>query len=188
MRVNRFALAMTATLMFAGAAHAGTPSDLLQSSFFYAQDPNNEAANSCEINVGSDNFNVNGEVQGQNGKQLVRVLYSTEQPTSVSRSTNKASIKQSSFSELTFFFDATQVGPVLVEKCKVSGSVNAKKTNQPGNVSADCKGDDVFGVLTADQANSVQAAFASTKFVKVNINQSKGKGSITIKCKGDNLD
>ena len=194
MRVNRFAFAMTATLAFAwaGAASAGGvlggPSDLLEGTFFYAADPNDTAPNFCQVDVDFDQFNVNGEVRGLNGAQVVRVLYTTTQPTSVSRSSNKASIKQSSWSQLTFFFDAVQVGPVIIDKCKVSGSVNDKKTNQPGSVSADCKGDDVFGVLSVGQADAVEAAFASTKFVKVNVNANKGKASITIKCKGDNLD
>ena len=43
----------------------------------------------------------------------------------------------------------------------------------------------MFGVLSAAQATSLQAAFASSKTVKVKLNSSKGKGSISIKCKGD---
>ena len=38
--------------------------------------------------------------------------------------------------------------------------------------------------LGAAQATSLQAAFASSKTVKVKLNSSKGKGSISIKCKG----
>ncbi len=189
MRVNRFALAISlcaGLAMFGGRAHAGiggATSDLIDGDFsiISSQEPNTQTE--CLVGAEGSDFFVEGSATGMDGAVVVVVSYFTPQPTSVTRKTQSLKVKQGTFSELEISFDGGGVGPGLVEKCSVSGSVNTKKAT--GSITVDCKSDDIFGVLSAAQATSLQAAFASSKTVKVKLNSSKGKGSISIKCKGD---
>src|SRR5258705_12166062 len=94
MRVNRFALAISlcaGLAMFAGLAHAGTPSDLLQGSFSIvsSQEPN---VDTCTVSAINGTFSVTGDSVGNDGGTAVSVHYNTIQPTSVSRKTTTASI------------------------------------------------------------------------------------------------
>ena len=185
MRVNRFVLAigLCAGLgMSAGLAHAGTPSDLLDGGFdiISSQEPN---TNGCTLVAASTTFFVQGGVDGQDGKDTITIQYFTPQPTSVSRKTQTAKVKEGTWSQLTFRRNGTIIGSNIVDKCSVSGSVNTKKGN--GSVKVKCKSDDVFTALSVSDAQSVEAAFANSKTVKVKLNTNKGKGSISIKCKGD---
>ena len=190
MRVNRFTLAITVCAglaLLAGRAHAGFSTPFVDTTFFIANDANDPNANFCEVGANGPNFGVNGTVAGTAQAVAVSVDYFTFQPTSASRSSNKVSVKQGTFSALTFHFDATAV-TTSIEKCSISGSVNRKKSPAQGSASVNCKGDNVFGVLTSNQVAQLQAAFDGNKNVKVKVNTNKGHASITIKCKGEAVD
>ena len=190
MRVNRIALviAMCGGLaLFAGRAHAGFSTPLADG-FWDVNDDANEPNNPNSCFVGTDGFftlfEAGGEVEGPGTGQQIIIDYDTSQPTNVSRNTKTITVKQNQFSLIRVrgiggaAFDVTNV----VEKCKVSGSVNTSKLT--GSVSVSCKGSNLFGILSADQAASVQAAFQGSKRVKFKFNASTGKASLSIKCKG----
>ena len=192
MRVNRFALAVTVCAglaLLAGRVQAGGgfTSDLIEGTWFINNDPNDPNANNCFVSLGAfegTTFETGGIVQGLGtGSEVVTVRYDALQPTSASRNTKSGKVSEGTFSSLRLTFGATVVGPVQVDKCSVSGSVNDSKST--GSVSADCKGTDVFSALTANQLASLQAAFNGNKDVKVKVNSDAQKASINIKCKGD---
>jgi hypothetical protein len=192
MRINRIALAMTlcAAAFLAGRAHAGgVVSDLLEGDFeIDGSDDDDPGNNLCEVFAIGNEFETSGTISGSGtAGQAVSVDYITPTPTSASRSPNKVSVKQATFSRLTFHFGLATVGPTLVEKCSVSGAVSTKTDPTPdqGSVSVSCSGTDVFALLSADQAASLLTAFQDSKTIKVTINGSSNKGSLKVKCKGD---
>jgi hypothetical protein len=183
MHVHRFAIAIglcAGIAVLAGRAQGAT-TDLIDGSFniVSSQEPNTQTL--CVVSAEGDTFEVSGTAAGNDGMQAVVVSYDTPQPTSVSRKNQTASIKQSSFSFLSFKFGAAAAITGIAQKCSVTGSVNTKKAN--GSITVSCKTDNLFGLLTANEATSLQTAFANSTTVKVKLN-SKGAGSLTIKCKG----
>ena len=188
MRVNRLALAISlcaGLAMFAGRAHAGgISSDLISGSFniVSSQEPNTHTV--CAVTADDSTFDVFGSAAGNDGTQAVVVSYDTPQPTSASRKTQTARIKQSTFSFLSFKFGAAAADHG--DRRKVQRlRLGQHQESRTARSASSCKSDDVFGVLTANEASSVEAAFANSTTVKVKLNANKGKGSITIKCKGD---
>ena len=178
------ALAQTAVTLDSNSVSSLLASGLVDD-FFAIQssdDPNN---NTCEVGASGSAFEAFGEVTGLGtGGQVVVIRYDTPQPTSASRSSKKISVKQSEFSTLDILFDDVSAtgGPVAVEKCSVNGSVAVIKLT--GKVSTKCKTDTLFALLNANQVGSVIAAFNGNKAVKVKVNGSNSKGSLSIKCSG----
>jgi len=176
--------------LWAAPAHAGPVSPLLEGFFDVSDEPNSAYLNGCFVgsDTGSDAgfFDVGGQVGGVGtGGQSITISYDAPQPTSASRSTAKIAVKQSQFATLRVVGGAPgafDTGTLTVAKCKVNGSVNGTKLT--GSVSASCGGNDAFAPLTADQGASVVAAFAGSKHIKVKIDASTGKWSLSIKCKG----
>jgi len=192
MRVNRIALAIAmcaGVALFAARAQAGTTSDLAEGFYDIADDPNNAALNNCFVGSDFGFFETGGTVTGAGtGGQAISIDYDTPQPTNVSHSSKKIAVKQSTFSTIRIIGGAGGAGTfntgfIPVTKCSVNGSVNVSKLT--GSVGTDCNGSDLFSVLTADQAASVQTAFANNKRVKFKYNANNGKASLTIHCKGD---
>lgn len=187
MRVFRFAMMISMSLgiaLFASGVQAGDigdPSTLADG--FYIID-SGDANNECEVGSDGTEFEAFGTVSGTGtAGQAVSVDYETPQPTNVSRNDDKISVKQNKFSRLTAHFGVVTVGPLIVEKCSVSGSVDVSKLT--GKVTAKCKTDTLFANLSANQVASLQTAFDGNKNVKVEVNSDATKGSISITCKGD---
>lgn len=179
------AIAVCAGLALVGGRVEAGSSPLLDGFFSWEAD-GNDPDNRCFLNLDGTNFQNGGIVEGSGtGGEEVSIAYDGTQPTSTSRSETKGKIKQSSWSRLTFNFDDVTVGPVQIEKCSVSYSVNTNSGK--GSASADCKGDDIFALLSADQLASLQTAFQGDKNVKVKVNTNANKASIKIRCKGDVL-
>jgi hypothetical protein len=184
MRAKKLAFAMTligGLALLAARAEAGFPARFLEGTFIIENDANDPNSNNCFVESDFGFFDAGGSVQGiGTAGQIVRIDYEAIEPTSVGHSETKISVKQGQWSTLNFFFDGVSAtGQTQVEKCSINGSVNGNSSH--GSVSTDCKGDDVFGALTANQVASVQAAFNGNKFVKVKVN-TNGKGSLSIKC------
>ena len=186
------AIAICAGLgLVAGRASAGIgftdapiTSDLVDGFFGWSNDANEPISNFCEADVEDTSFFAGGEVIGSGtNAEVVTVLYHTQQTTSGSRNTAKASVKQGTFSTLQINFGAVQVGPVQIQKGSISASVNTNNGNS--SMSASFKGDDVFALLNANQIGSLTTAFSGSKSVKFKANTSKNKASLTIKCKGN---
>jgi hypothetical protein len=190
MRVSVFAMA---TSLVAGMVLIGSRAEAdaipILDNYYYIQsstDPNTDA---CNVVASGVTFDTNGEVVGTGtGTDFIAVLYDTQRPTSVSRTSAKINIKQSSFSTLSVQITASTsgnnfvTGVVAVEKCAVSGSVNG--TKMTGSVTASCSGSGLFGGLTASQAASMQAAFNSSKTASFKADSS-GKWTLKIKCSGN---
>ena len=191
MRVKKLALAMClfgGLALLATRAEAGFAAHYLEGTFDIANDPNDPNANNCFVESDFGFFEAGGTVQGVGtAGQVVSIEYSNLEPTSVSHNTTKINVKQTQWSLLNIRFDGVSAtGDLAVEKCSVDGSYNSN--NGKGNVSANCSGNDVFSALTANQLASVQAAFNGNKSVKVKVNTNAQKASISIKCKGLNMD
>jgi len=191
MRVKKLALAMSligGLALLATRAEAGFPAQFLEGTFNIANDPNDPNANNCFIESDFGFFEAGGTVQGTGtGGEIVSIQYFNLEPTSVSHNETKIGVNQTQWSVLNIRFNGVSAtGSLQVEKCSVDGSYNSN--NGKGSVSADCKGDDVFSALTANQLTSIQAAFNGNKSVKVKVNSDAQKASISIRCKGVNLD
>ena len=183
-------LAQSAVTMISNTVNSGgvaqIDSPLVDGFFFIAGgDPNDPNDNTCGVGVNGGVFAAYGDVSGVGtGTQVVKISYNTPQPTSTNRSGTKISVKQNKFSTLNILLDGVSAtgGPVSVEKCSVTGSVNSSKLT--GSVSTSCKTDTLFALLTPAQIASVQQAFTGNKNVKIKVNTNASKGSLSIKCKG----
>ena len=178
------ALAQTAVTLDSNAVNSQQATSGQLADGFYAiessADPND---NTCVVGASGTAFEAFGDVQGGTTPVVV-IHYDTPQPTTVSRSSKKISVKQSQFSTLNVLFDGASVtgGPQPIEKCSVSGSVNTTKST--GSTKVNCSGKNLFGGLTANQAGTVQSAFNGNKNAKFKFN-TNGKWSLSIKCNGD---
>ena len=187
MSVFKSALMMSLSLglaLFASQARAGSIGDTSTLADGFYNINSGDTNNDCEVGSDGTDFEAFGTVSGTGtAGQAVSVDYDTPQPTNVSRNDNKISVTQNKFSRLTAHFGGATVGPLLVEKCSVGGSVDVSKLS--GKVTAKCKTDTLFANLTANQVASLKTAFDGNKNVKVNTNSDDSKGSISITCKGD---
>lgn len=183
--LDGMALAQTAVTLNGNAVNSQAISALVDD--FYAIESNNDPNdNTCEVGADGNEFQAFGAVNGSGtGGEAVRITYNTPQPTSATRSETKLTVKQSSFSLVDIRLHGVSAtgGPIVVEKCSIDGSVDTKKLT--GSVSANCKTDDLFTLLTANQIASILTAFNGNKDVKVKVNTDTLKGSISIKCSGD---
>jgi hypothetical protein len=179
------ALAQTAVTLQSNTVNSQAVSALINN-FYSIESKNDPINNTCEVGVNGGEFEAFGDVKGDGtAGQAVRIHYNAPNPTSTSRSESKVSVKQSKFSTLEFFFDGESAtgGPVVVEQCSINGSADGAKLS--GSVSANCKTDNVFALLTANQVASIRTAFNGNKDVKVNVNTNTLKGSLQIRCSGD---
>ena len=129
-------------------------------------------------------FVVHGTVRGVGtAGQVVTIDYGAAQPTTTSRDSTKATVRQSQFAVLNVSFDGVSAtGKLIVQNCSVSGSVNTK--TMTGSASLGCKGTDLFAVLNADQIASLQAAFNGRRDTKIKVNRNASKWSLSIACRG----
>jgi hypothetical protein len=185
MHFTRIAAAVSLGLgaaLLAAPALAGPVSPLIEGNFII-ESSDDIGHNLCSLTVYGSAFNAHGDIQGEGtGGEPVAVVLNTMQPTSVTRSTDKLSVKQSQFAALSADFNgAIVVSNVPIEKCSVSGSFT--KHNGHGAVSVRCKGDDLSALLSADQITSLRTAM-QRKHVKFTVDQANAKWSLSTDCKG----
>lgn len=179
------ALAQTAVTLI-GNAITGQPVATLVDGTFSIVSSNDPINNVCEVGVSGADFQASGDVTGVGtAAEVVVISYATPRPTSTTRSATKLSVKQRTLSTLNVLFDDVTgtAGPVVIEKCAISGSANAAKLT--GSVSVNCKTDSLLALLTAAQITSVKTAFSGNSKVKFKTHSSNTKGTLTIKCSGD---
>lgn len=144
------------------------------------------ANNFCFVGAEGTSFEAGGDVTGTGTGGLSNtIVYGTPFPTNASANDKKISVKSGTFSTLNFLIDGATVsgGAQSVEKCNVSGSVNANKLT--GKVQVNCSGTNLNTILDANEVASFQTAFTDNKRVKIKTNQNSGKWSISITCNGD---
>jgi hypothetical protein len=189
-RLNGRALTETSVALVSNVVvDSGSVSEMgspLVDNLFFIQSSDDPDDNVCEIGVIGGTFELFGSVDGVGtDEEDVRIAYAAPQPTKASRSEKKVDVAQSKFATLDVLFDGASAtgGPVIVEKCKVKGSVKATKLE--GKVSVSCKLDSLLPRLSEDQITSLVAAFGGGSDVKVKVNSDASKGSVAIRCKGD---
>ena len=191
MRLRKFAViaSIAAGMAFVGSrAEAGSITIPILNLPYQITSSNDPNTNTCFVDGVDREFDSGGSVTGTGtATDTVRVDYDTGRPTNTSRSSAKTNVKQSSFATLSVTItnstsgNNVATGPIPIDKCSVSGSVNASKMT--GSVSASCSGSNIFGTLTANQVTSIQAAFNGNKTVTFKGNGT-GKWSLKVKCSG----
>jgi hypothetical protein len=179
----RFAVALPTccAVAFLAARAAIAQSSLLEGDFTIA---GNDLNVGCEIDADGGTFDASGFVSGiGTGGELIALMYDSPQPTAVSRSSDKVTVKQSHFATFSVAFqNQGDLGLTELEKCSVSGSLSLGKTS--GAVSFSCGGDDISQLLDPDHVASLQTALAGRKGLKFKVN-AKGKWSLSIACSGE---
>jgi len=191
MRVREFVVAtsLVAGFVLVGSrAQAGGIVIPILNAAYQITSSNDPNTNTCFVSGVDNSFDASGKATGTGtGTDAVQVLYDTGRPTNTSRSSAKISVKQTSFATLRVIITGSGAGndvntvALPIDKCSVSGSVNASKMT--GSVSASCSGSNIFGTLTANQVTSIQAAFNGNKTVTFKGNGT-GKWSLKVKCSG----
>ena len=175
-------LCLTAALL-AARASAGPISPLLEGSFAFAS-ANDVDRSWCLIEVDGGGFVADGEVSSvDDSLTTVTVVYTTAEPTSISRTMDKLAIKQSEFAQLSVSVGASNpLVHVPIEKCSISSSFSESKSK--GSVSLHCKGDDLSGLLSTPHIASVQQAMAGLRDVTFKVTSLGTKWSLSIACAG----
>jgi tRNA threonylcarbamoyladenosine modification (KEOPS) complex Pcc1 subunit len=133
-------------------------------------------------------FFVEGEAGGTGTDgDFVEIRYFTGRPTNVNADDQQGRVRQSEFSTLEFAIDSEVPErdldlSIVPEKCSVDGKINDPKAK--GSVTVSCSGDDIFAEISASQLASLQAAFSSTRNVKIKVKSDGSKGSLRITLKG----
>jgi hypothetical protein len=184
MQFLRIATALCLVTFFGARAQAGPTSPLLEGEFDFAS-AEDLSHNVCTMLVDGGGFVADGGVNSvDDAFQSVSINYSTAQPTSITRSSDKLAIKQSEFATLSVTVGAaTPFTNLPIEKCSVTSSFSKSKVK--GSVSLGCKGDNLSDLLSADQIASVQQAMAKLKRVKFKVSAALTKWSLSVVCAGE---
>jgi hypothetical protein len=171
----------------AAPAFAGGGNPRIDGDFIVTDDL--DGNNSADVEIDGTDFSIGGSVFSSTGTlgDDVTIFFATPQPSSASASDTKGAVRQKRFSELTFVIDSADDArdlnqTIVAEKCDVNGSVNMDAGT--GKVTVKCQGDNIYGIITADQKASITAAFQDNTRVKFKVNEDGSKGSLAITIKG----
>jgi hypothetical protein len=179
------ALAQTAITLDSSSINSLAGSALIDHLFSIAS-ANDPVNNFAKVGVAGGEFVASGDVIGTGtAGQIVRIHYNAPQPTSASRGDNVVTVVQRKFTTVNVFFDDVSAtgGAMIVEKSTIKGFANVAKLK--GSTGETCTLDTVLALLTPDQIASLEAAFPGNGDVRVKINSTATKGSLSITCNGN---
>ena len=139
------------------------------------------------VEVDGEIHDVSGFIFGGAGNgDSVTIFFATPFPNSLSANDKTGTVKQSKYSQIRFYLQSA-VRPldltVTPEKCAVIGTTSPARGK--GRVDVKCSGPGLYDGVTADQLESIQAAFVDDKRVKIKVNpKNPEKGSLSIEIKG----